>query len=588
MPFDGVVTKSIVDEFNNKLKDGRIDRAFQTEKDEITLLVRARGENQRLLVSASPTYARIHLTENVKDNPQTPPVFCMLLRKHIVGGRIAEFKHYDYDRIIEMTVNTTNDFNEPVTKYLIVEIMGKYSNIILLNENRFILDSIKHVSNDISSVREVMPGRKYELPPSQNKKSPEEIHQSPELLNNAFTNPEFAELRVDKAILSTIRGFSPMLSREVFYRCDFPEGLKVKNMTEHDVSKTISTTSNLLSDIIEGSYHPCVYFKDSKLTEVFDYHTIRIEQYPYKKDFDDISLALDFYYASKDNTERLHQKKSALLKVLSNNIERCKRKISIQEDSKREAAKMDTYKLYGDLLTANIYRIESNTDKAVVENFYNENMEQIEIPIEPTLSPSENAQRYYKKYTKARNTKTNAEEQLVESRNELAYLEAVDQMLEMAQSADEITEIRQELVEGGYVKERKKKGKAQNKKLTYRVHQSDDGFEILVGKNNKQNDELTLKVANKNDLWLHTKDIPGSHVIIRAQRQEVPESTIIQAAKLAALYSKAANSQNVPVDYTLVKNVRKPQGAKPGMVIYDSQHTVYVTPDSDQSPFQAE
>jgi predicted ribosome quality control (RQC) complex YloA/Tae2 family protein len=503
----------------------------------------------------------------------------MLLRKHIVGGKIDNFKTYDYDRILEVSIIAFNDFGEPCTKYLILEIMGKHSNIILLNENRVIIDSVKRIDNYISSVREVMPGRQYQLPPSQNKISPENIFHNEEILNEIFSKPENMELKVDKFILGNITGFSPMICREICYRANIPPMMKVKDLSSDDRKNIKHALLNMIEDIINKKYEPGVFFKDEKCKILFDYHCMDMHQYAFKKNFSNVSGLLDYFYTSKDKAERLNQKKSSLSKIISNNIDRCFKKIGILQESLTDAAKTDMYKLYGELLTANIYNIQKNSDKVTVANYYSEDMAEIEIPLNPHKTPGQNAQYYYKKYTKLKSTKENAEKQLEDTRSELAYLEAVAQMLETSDNITEIDEIRTELVEQGYVKERSSRKKRQQEKSKPAVFKSSDGFEILVGKNNKQNDELTLKTAHKSDLWLHTKDIPGSHVIIRIQRREVPDSTIAEAAKLAAYFSKASNSQNVPVDYTYVKNVRKPREAKPGMVIYDNYHTIYVNPE---------
>jgi len=579
MPYDGIVAKSVAHQLNSLLAGGRIEKVFQPEKDEIVLHVRSSSGNYRLLLSANSSFARVHITNLNKPNPPTPPVFCMLLRKHLLGGRLEKFRTYDYDRVMEIAITAYNELGESCTRYLVAEIMGKHSNIILLNENLVIIDAIKRVDAQISSVREVMPGRPYILPPVQDKINPEAIFYNNTIIEQILLLPENQEFKTEKILLDNITGFSPVLCRELCHRAHIPPEKKVRDLSPADKKNLINTLNNIIKRIIDNEYQPMAFYRDEKYQALFDFHCLDLEQYSFKKTFTDINELLDYYYSSRDKAERLQQKKSSLTKVLANNISRCQRKIEILLEAIAEGAQAETCRLYGELITANIYRIGPNQDKLLAANYYCPDMEELEIPLDPNLSPSQNAQYYYKKYAKLKSARENAEKQLAETREELAYLESAAQMLDTADSMEIVNEIKAELAEQGYIKERNQQKKQTREKSRPAVFHSSDGFEILVGKNNRQNDELTLRTANKTDLWLHTKDIPGSHVIIRAQRQEVPFRTIIEAAKLAAFYSKASQSQNVPVDYTYVKNVRKPPGAKPGMVIYENYQTVFVNPE---------
>ena len=591
MPFDGISAKFITDTFNRDLTGGRVEKALQPERDEIVLVIRARGENHRLLLSASANCARIQITKNQKENPAVPPVFCMLLRKHIVGGKVEKFSHADFDRIIEIEFLTTNDFGESCKKYIVIEIMGRYSNIMLLNEDKKIIDSVKHIDFDISSVREVMPGRQYVLPPQQDKISPQLLISNKNECRQVFlpenTN-EIKEMRIDKFILERIKGFSPMLAREICELSDIdPKHRCNEILFGTDSLKNIDLLSSALHSLFEKldvqENTSNVFFKDHSMNQSFDFYFMDMKQYEFKKSFSSFCEAMDFFYSSKDKSERLTQKKSDLTRVISNNIDRCLKKIGIQNAALKEAAESDKYKLFGELITANIYRIEPNISNISLVNYYSETSENVNIPLDPHKSAVNNAQLYFKKYTKAKSTGLNAAKQLTDAENELAYLQSAMQMLELSSDSNEIAEMRAELSAGSYIKVKSKKNKngknAKEKTISKpKSYCSEDGFEILVGKSNVQNDYLTLKLASNSDYWFHTKNIPGSHVIIRAKGQAVSDSTILEAASLAAHFSKASSSDNVPVDYTFVRNVHKPSGAKPGMVIYENQKTVYVTP----------
>ncbi|HEX2946538.1 MAG TPA: NFACT RNA binding domain-containing protein [Clostridia bacterium] len=578
MPFDGIVTKSIVEELTAKLVGGRIEKVFQPEADEIVLLVRAWNKNCRLVLSASPNYPRIHLTEAVKENPSAPPVFCMLLRKHLSGGKILSFEFNDYERIIGIVVESANELGDISQKCLIIEIMGRYSNIILVNSEDKIIDSIKHVDSDISSVREVMPARPYILPPAQDKLSPDTLDVG--LLSDGLHS---STQTVDKYLLDKVKGFSPLLCRETCFRAGIENRTAAASLAEDAVQSLKTALLSVLDEIRDSSYEPCVIFEDEARQKPLDFHCLGIRQYPFLEKPGSISEVLDAFYSSKDNAERMRQKKSDLYKVLNNAIERCSKKLAIQEETLRDVADRDKLKLYGELITANIYRIQRNTKSVPLQNYYSENGEEyVEVPLDPNLSPQENAQRYFKKYSKAKSTFTYTTRQLEDSRQELDYLESVLQLLDNCTVLKEMDEVRQELAEQGYMQLHRKLSSKKQQALSEPLHfVSSDGFDIYVGKNNKQNDQLTLKLAQSNDVWLHTKNIPGSHVIIRKVGREIPDRTVEEAAALAAWHSKARMSANVQVDYTAVRNVSKPSGAKPGKVIYVNYVTAVVTPDKN-------
>ncbi len=579
MPFDGIVTKSIVDELSQKLVGGRIDKVLQPENDEIVLVVRAWSETHRLVMSASANYPRIHITKLVKDNPQSPPVFCMLLRKHISGGRILSFQFNDYERIVGVVIEASNELGDVSSKKLIIEIMGRHSNIILVNDQNKIIDSIKHIDSDISRVREVMPARPYVLPPAQSKISPASLD-TKVLMEMLNSSPQ----TVDKFLLEHIKGFSPLLCREVIHRAGIDLRTSAKGLDESMQAALKTALDDMISDIEQGNYSPCIVFEDEKHQNPLDFHCLRQNQYSHVLGIDSISLVLDKFYSARDTAERLRLKKSDIYKVLNTAIDRCSKKISIQQDTLRNVADREKLKLFGELITANIYTIPKSVKEVSLINYYSETGESVTIPLNPNLSPQENAQRYFKKYSKAKSTFTYTKKQLEDSLKELEYLEGVLQLLDNCTTLKEIDEVRQELSEQGYITiKRRKRAKSQSGKkdslsepLRFR---SSDGFDIYVGKNNKQNDYLTLKLAQSKDIWLHTKDIAGSHVVIKRNGKDIPDTTIEEAAVLAAWHSKARMSANVPVDYTAVKNVSKPSGARPGMVIYVNNKTAIVTPE---------
>lgn len=573
MPFDGIVTKCVVDELRDKLIGGRVDKIFQPEKDELLINIRAKGENLKLLLCANPNFPRIHLTTVTKENPSVPPVFCMLLRKHIAGGKIIDILFHDFERIVTICIEAVNELGDVVTKKLVIEIMGRHSNIILLNSEDKILDAVKHVDRDISSVREVMPARQYILPPQQDKQNPVEIDAA------AFIKSLDKPLNVEKAVLGAIKGFSPLLCREITARADIDGRKSCTDLLPTEIERLKATLGEILSSIKNGDFCPTIAYTDSTQSKQVDYHCIHLRQYTYIKSFKSISETIDTYYTSIDFEDRLKQKKSTLQKHLTNLIERCAKKISIQNETLNDVSDREKLRLYGELLTANLYNLEQSIKSARVLNYYSEDGEYVDIPLDENLSPSANSQRFFKKYAKAKTTYEYTSKQLKESLAEQEYLDSVQIMLDNSTTTQEIDEIKQELVSQGLITKgtsSKKKKEIASSPLAF---MSSDGYKIRVGRNNIQNDSLTLKMSSSNDIWLHTKTIPGSHVVIQKEQGSIPDSTILEAAKIAAWHSKAKMSSNVEVDYTEIRNVKKPSGAKPGKVIYESYRTLVVNPD---------
>lgn len=578
MPFDGIVTQCVVEELKQQVMGGRIEKVFQPEADEIVLNIRANTKNMKLVLSASPSYPRIHVTTAVKENPAAPPMFCMLLRKHIAGGKIMDVEFHDFERMISLGIEAVNEMGDLTRKTLIIEIMGKHSNIILVNEQNRIIDAIKHIDNEISSVREVMPARPYVLPPAQDKESP--LMADPAVL---LSQQPDSPIAVEKHLLNRIKGFSPLLCREICHTAGINAKTQVQALEAGDRQRLTAALEHVLQDIRTKTFAPGILYTSASMDKPLDFHCLKIEHTGHLYPMDSMSAVLDKFYSDRDQADRLTQKKSDVLRTLHNALDRCHKKISLQQDKLREVADRDMLQLYGELITANIYCIPRNVDKIELMNYYSETGEMIEVPLDATLLPQENAQRYFKRYAKAKSTHANTSIQLEESQKELQYLESVLLLLDNCSTLQEIDEIRQELTEQGYIKSRRKpQGKKGAKASSPHHYISSDGLDIFVGKNNRQNDSLTLRTASSNDIWLHTKEIPGSHVIIRKQQGEVPDSTLLEAATLAAYYSKARMSSTVPVDYTTVRNVKKPSGAKPGMVIYENYRTIFINPSEEK------
>ncbi len=574
MSYDGFVTHSVVHELNGKILGGKIDKIYQPESDEIIISVRTFDGNYRLLLSASASNARVHLTTSKRENPMIPPMLCMLMRKHLLGGKIIGIEQVDFDRIIKIDIECYNELGDLGVKSIISEIMGRHSNIIFIDENNKILDSAKHVDFTVSAVRQILPGFVYQLPPKQEKMSPKEFS----LLDftNDFTK-EDKDILLDKFLLGKIMGLSPLIAREIVYR--FSNHTKIAKR-EIDDYKFAATVDLFLKDIVSDKYSPCLvlekdtgkpmYFSCVELTQYKNVAEINI--------LDSISEIIDKYYLTRASQERMKQKSANILKLVHNNIDRCTKKLVMHRENLEKAKNRDKYKICGDLLTANMYRVKFGMDEVCVENYYDNNSE-LKIKLDPNISPSQNAQKYYKKYNKAKVTEKYAEEQIVGAEEELEYLETVQESILKAESPRDLSEIKEELSEQGYISNTASKKKKKTQKSMPMKFISSDGYEILVGRNNKQNDEVTIRMSYSTDIWLHTKNIPGSHTLIRTNGTgEAPDSTILEAAQLAAYYSKAKNSAQVPVDYTQIKNVKKPNGAKPGFVIYEKNNTVYVTP----------
>ena len=579
MALDGITVNSIVCELTDKLLGGRIDKIYQPQKDEIIISVRSIGSNFKLLMSANPSHPRIQLTSVSKDNPMTPPMFCMVLRKHVAGSKITNIYQPDFERVVVLELDSLNEMGDMTTKRLIIEIMGKHSNIILVDEKNKILDSIKHVSHETSSVREVLPGKEYSVPPSQGKFNPQKLNEAEFL--QFFS--EKSSLKLQNIIYQSYTGISPVIASEICHRAGMDATIHGEEVDIDGRLSLFSAFTSIMDCVNTTNYAPEIIY-ENKTGRILDFSPVEMSQFSnFKKvSYPSISELLEDFYSQRDNAYHIKQKAHDMRRLVVSNIERCVKKKEIQIKTLKDNEGLEKWKLKGELLTANIYAIEKGMNTIKVVNYYHEDMPEIEIALDTTKTPSENAQKYYNKYNKAKRTIAALEIQKKQNEEELEYLEGVLNAIDASTDETDLNDIRNELIEQGFIKRKRgdKKPAKQQKKSKPLHFISSDGFDIYVGKSNIQNDELTIHFAKSNDIWLHTKNIPGSHVIIATNdAQTIPDQTIIEAANLAAYNSKSKDGSNVPVDYCPRKNVKKPGGSKPGFVIYENNKTVYITPN---------
>lgn len=578
MAFDGITVSAIKAEIEDKILGGRIDKVYQPEKDEIILGIRSMGQAYKLLLTSNASNPKFHFTQTNPSNPMTPPLFCMVMRKHLQSGKIIKIEQPDFDRILNIYVESLNELGDYSVKKLVLEIMGRHSNIILTDENNTILDCIKHIGHDTSSVREVLPGREYTLPPSQGKINTLELDDNnfKEVLGN---NPSF---EIQSVIYKNYTGISPIAASEICYRANVNGSTPVEALTDIQKEVIFNEFAKLVEDIKANRFYPEIITNEKGKT--IDFSPIEMSQFNgfEIKKYTSISELIESFYANRDFAYRIGQKTQDLRKLITQNIERCIRKKDIQMQTLRSIKNRDELRLKGELLTANIYSIKKGMTTVELPNYYSENQELVAIELDSNKTPSENAQKYYKAYNKAKRTFEALKDQIKSNDEELAYLESVLTSVNNCTDEQDVKEIRRELREEGYVKKVKNQ-KDKSKKHSVPLHFiSQDGFDIYVGKNNIQNDELTLKFARPRDIWMHTKNIPGSHVIIVANGHTIPDTTLNEGAMLSAFYSKAKNSSKVPVDYTEKKNVKKPNGSKPGFVIYETNKTAYITTSEEE------
>ena len=571
MPMDGLTTGFAARELNEILRDGRIDKITQPERDTIVLVIRAGGTNHRLLLCASPNNARCHLTMSSFSNPLEPPAMCMLMRKQITGARIQEIRQVEGDRIVYVDLDAVNELGDHVLRRLVLEIMGRHSNLLLLDENGRILEATRHVNPEMSRVRQIQPGMTYLPPPAQDKLNPETLTEE-KLYERLSAIPD---ARLSRALADTITGLSRGAAEELACRVlqpgeTQPSDLKDACRRIADFLKRLPSMADprvLVNENGEAEdVFPMIYL--SRPTE---------NQRPYKT----LSEALEVYFGSRDARERLNQKSAAMVRMLKSQLERCQRKLAMQQEELASAERMEEYRRMGEAINANLYQLKKGMTEAELPDWNDPEGGTLTVPLDIRLTPSQNAQRYFKKYQKARSAREVAAQQRDKTLEETDYLEGMLLDVDKCVGESELEEIRQELVRTGYMK--KNTNRRQQRQLPgskpYR-YLSADGIEILVGKHAAQNDRITLG-AKPDETWLHAKDMPGSHVII-CREGEIPLTTMKQAALLAAWYSKGQRSSLVPVDYTLRRYVKKPSGAAPGKVIYTHQKTAYMTPEEEK------
>ena len=571
MPMDGLTTGFAARELNEILRDGRIDKITQPERDTIVLVIRAGGTNHRLLLCASPNNARCHLTMSSFSNPLEPPAMCMLMRKQITGARIQEIRQVEGDRIVYVDLDAVNELGDHVLRRLVLEIMGRHSNLLLLDESGRILEATRHVNPEMSRVRQIQPGMTYLPPPAQDKLNPETLTEE-KLYERLSAIPD---ARLSRALADTITGLSRGAAEELACRVlqpgeTQPSDLKDACRRIADFLKRLPSMADprvLVNENGEAEdVFPMIYL--SRPTE---------NQRPYKT----LSEALEVYFGSRDARERLNQKSAAMVRMLKSQLERCQRKLAMQQEELASAERMEEYRRMGEAINANLYQLKKGMTEAELPDWNDPEGGTLTVPLDIRLTPSQNAQRYFKKYQKARSAREVAAQQRDKTLEETDYLEGMLLDVDKCVGESELEEIRQELVRTGYMK--KNTNRRQQRQLPgskpYR-YLSADGIEILVGKNAAQNDRITLG-AKPDETWLHAKDMPGSHVII-CREGEIPLTTMKQAALLAAWYSKGQRSSLVPVDYTLRRYVKKPSGAAPGKVIYTHQKTAYMTPEEEE------
>ena len=575
MAFDACMMRAVLTEIRREFPEAKIEKVLQPRNDEIDMLIHYGRKSRRLVFNVGPNAPRLQLSDKPRENPLKAPMFCMLLRKYFVGAKIVAAQQPGFDRIAEFTVACYDEMGFATEKKIVCEIMGKYANLIILDKDSKILSALKIIDFAASTVRQVLPGLKYQIPAKADKLSPLEIDEELFFEKLSFFAPERS---AEKFITSTYSGIATQIAHELTYRTTGALDVPVCNIDKNHFYSIFRAWQQLL---INESYTPTVIFdKDGK---PLDYSYMDITYYGDgvdKRQFDSLSEMLDTYFEEKDRLEHIHQRARDIINLLSNAEARTERKLGIQRQALLDAERGEEYKKYGDLITANLYRLERGMESFVCTDYYDESCPEIEVKLDGRLSPSQNAQKMYKLYNKCKTAKAVLSEQVVIWERELRYLESVREFLSKAECEQDVLEIRDELYRSGYAS--KLRGYTPPKKITSTPHRfkTSGGYELLVGRNNLQNDNLTFKTASKGDLWFHTKDIPGSHVIMLCDGEEPSGHDYTEAASIAARYSKAT-ADLVAVDYTRVKNIKKPAGSKPGFVTYKTNYTAFVRPATD-------
>lgn len=572
MAFDGITVAALVQELRDNLTGGRIAKIAQPEPDELLLTIKTPAGQRKLYISASASLPLIYLTDENKLSPMTAPNFCMLLRKHIGNGRITSISQPKLERIISLHIEHLNELGDLCEKKLIIEIMGKHSNIIFCDDKDMILDSIKHVSAQMSSVREVLPGRTYFIPDTMEKSDPLSVNEK-EFLDTLKEKP----VSLGKAIYTSFTGISPVIAEDICFLAGLDSQLPASELDEDTFLHLFRQFSYYMDDIRGCHFHPCIYYDG---TSPKDFGAVALSHFSNytKQEFTSISEVLNTYYATKNTLTRIRQKSADLRHVVQTALERNRKKYDLQKKQLRDTENREKYKVYGELIHTYGYNLAPNSRELTALNYYTN--EEITIPLDPTLTPAENAQKYFNKYNKQKRTFEALTELIQETADDIHYLESISNALDIALTEADLIQIKEELMQTGYVRRKytKKKEKITSRPMHYI---SSDGYHMYVGKNNLQNEELTFSFANGNDWWFHAKGAPGSHVIVKTGGDELPDRTFEEAGRLAAYYSKNRGSDKVEIDYVEKKHVKKPNGSKPGFVVYYTNYSLVI--DSDIS-----
>ena len=570
MSLDGTVVKNLVYEINNRVIDGRIDKIYQNNND-LLINIRAKGQRERLFISISGS-PRMYFSDEIFDSPQNPPAFCMLLRKHLENNQILEVSQYKMDRIIKILVKSRDELGEYSKKALIIELMGKHSNVILIDDDsKKIIDSLKRINFNLSSVREILPGLTYNPEDISEGLDPCQVDSISDLIKDSREN-----LNIKSFFLKNFTGISPQMCSEIEYRSNIDFKRNLSALTDHEIIELDKIFSEIFKIVRENDFSPIKIYREDLFK---DFYSIDLESLNDKEKIkvESISSLLEEFYNSKFLRDSLGSKSKELKKLVKKNIEKLNRKLSNQANELNVALNREKFKVYADLISSNFYKIEKGADSVTVENFYDE-MKEIEIPLDPTLDGPSNAAKYYKKYSKLKNAASFLTEQIEIGKSEISYLESILLNIDFAERPDEIDELYEEMEKEGYLKKKKKNNKKKkDSDENYITVKTEDGFDIYIGKNNRQNDYLTHKKAKKNDLWFHVKDAPGSHVILKNDNRDFTNNSLLTAAKLAAKYSSLSKSQNIPVDYTFKMYVKRHPAKKPGLVTYTNYKTINIS-----------
>lgn len=572
MAFDGITIAALAQELNDTLAGGRIAKIAQPENDELLLTIKTPGGQKKLCISASASLPLIYLTDDNKPSPMTAPGFCMLLRKHIGNGRILSVRQPSLERVLFFVIEHLDEMGDLCRKTLVAEIMGKHSNIIFCDDKSRIIDSIKHVSAQMSSVREVLPGREYFIPETTKKEEP--LHVDRELFIQTLSSSSFP---LSKALYTGFTGISPVVAEEICYLSGLESRMTARDMTEEMLLHLYKQFSYYMEQISSLEFSPAIYYDKNEPKEFSALPLTHFSNYR-KESFDSISRVIRTFYSSRETLTRIRQKSADLRHVVQTALERNRKKYELQAKQLKDTENREQYKVYGELLHTYGYSLEPGAKSLTALNYYTN--EEITIPLDEHLTPSENAQRFFSRYNKQKRTFEALTERIKETLDDIHYLESISTSLDIASAEEDLTQIKEELTEAGYIRRRYSKQKVRITSKPFH-YISSDGFHMYVGKNNLQNEELTFHFASGNDWWFHAKKVPGSHVIVKSNGEELPDRTFEEAGRLAAYYSKSRGAEKAEIDYIEKKHVKKPAGGRPGFVIYHTNYSLII--DSDIS-----